>query len=197
MLNERLSAWCDGELSETESDHMPESFPANPEQRADCELAWLIGDALRGEPDLSDDFSARVMRALASEPVVFAPASVRMPQPKKPGPILRWMPVAAALAGITVAAWMAVSVWSKGAEVNSAEQLAVALATANKAPAKVAQFVTPLTATSGPSSAQLASVTPDRAYLMAHEASSVGAPMADVVHYIRTVSDDQQQGFSR
>jgi len=168
MLNEQMSAWCDGELSEEAFDHASKGFPVTAEQRADCELAWLIGDSLRGDTTLSADFTSRVMDALASEPVVLAPTALLARKPR--AIVNRWLPMAAAVAGVLVAGWMAVSVWSGG--LSSAPSVALA--------------------PSPNTNVASAALAPDRAYLMAHQASSVGAPMADVAHFIRTVSDEQQ-----
>lgn len=172
MLNEQLSAWCDGEHSDLSERSVSEVAG---EQGSACEVTWLIGDILRGDPVLSADFTSRVMTSLETEPVVVAPQAAKRR-------VLRayssqWMPVAAAVSGVVVAAWMASSVW---------------LGSVNRA-----QFPTSVPVAADQSNAALPIIASrmrvaDKAYLMAHQASSVGAPMADVAHYIRTVGDDQQ-----
>ncbi len=171
MLNEQLSAWCDGEQAES-----PVSASADEAgcQTVACEMAWLIGDVLRGDAALSPGFTARVMNALASEPVVLAPKKIVDAAPVRDRAV-SWMPIAAAVSGVFVAGWMAVSVWSSdqsrvpvGAQVVSAQSAPLAIAVLPR----------------GQSG--------DKAYLMAHQAAASRAPMADVAHYIRTVGDDQQ-----
>lgn len=171
MLNEQLSAWCDGERvapSVSASDDVAGS------QTTACEMAWLIGDVLRGDAALSPGFTARVMTALESEPVVLAPKRVADVVPVR-GRAVSWMPIAAAVSGVFVAGWMAVSVWTGdqgrapiGAQVASAQSAPLAIVALPR----------------GQSG--------DKAYLMAHQAAASRAPMADVAHYIRTVGDDQQ-----
>lgn len=174
MLNEQLSAWCDGELSEEEFEGRSACYPLSDDQQTACVSSWLIGDVLRGDPVLSVDFTSRVMTALQSEPIVLAPGATSIR--KRTSRIAsQWMPIAAAVSGVLVAGWMVISVWSgqgEGALVASAPGISPTRS------ARVQQGGAVLVA--------------DKAYLMAHQASSVGAPMADVVHFIRTVSDDQQ-----
>ncbi|WP_051082572.1 sigma-E factor negative regulatory protein [Uliginosibacterium gangwonense] len=191
MLNEQLSAWCDGESSDHEGASSQAFFPGSAEQRADCELAWLIGDALRGEPALSEDFTSKVMQALAAEPVVLVPAAMASHRKK----VLKhpWMAMAAAVSGVLVAGWMVASMWSGGA-ANPA-LLARAPAPVPVVAASGAEWVASAQPALAP--AKTSSLAPDATYLMAHQASSGGAPIADVAHFIRTVSDDDQQGAGR
>lgn len=191
MLNEQLSAWCDGESSDHEGASSQAFFPSSAEQRADCELAWLIGDALRGEPALSDDFTSRVMQALATEPVVLAP--VAMASHRKRALKHPWMAMAAAVSGVMVAGWMVAAMWSGGA-ANPAV-LAQVPAPVPEVAASGAAWVATAQPAVVPTKA--GSLAPDATYLMAHQASSGGTPIADVAHFIRTVSDDDQQGAGR
>lgn len=177
MVNERLSAWCDGELADDEIDQLIAELSRSETLRQASELDWLIGDVIRGEAPLSSDFTSRVMATVACEPVVLAPAAAQVVREKRQArrPVVVWMQAAAALSGVLVAGWAVFSMWSSSIERTQ-------------------------TAATAPQSVVAASVIPasagiqasDRAYLMAHQASSVGAPMADVAHYIRTVSDEQQ-----
>lgn len=183
MLNEQLSAWCDGELSSEEAEASKLVYPRTPEQRAACELSWLIGDALRGEAPLSGDFTSKVMQALAAEPVVLAPVA-RAPQ-ARPRQSSHWMAMAAALSGVVVAGWMVASMWSRPAMQTGP---VVAQALAPVAAVSAVQVASNPLSVTGKTQALPANAS----YLMAHQASSVGAPMADVAHFIRTVSDDQQ-----
>lgn len=178
MLNEKLSAWCDGETGRPEENS---AYPSSADERAECELAWLIGDVLRDEPALlSAEFTAQVMAVLQSEPVVFAPRSAT--ERLRSLAANHWMAMAAALSGVLVAGWMTVSVWSGSGDVTVAKNAVV------PSPLEVAEIST----SKIPVGVQ--SLDSDQAYLMAHQAASNGAPMADVVHYIRTVSDEQGVG---
>lgn len=169
MLNERLSAWCDGELDRDEEEAVVAALMRDEKLCSGSHSAWLIGDVLRNEPELSADFCDRVRLALEKEPVVLVPVAVQ--EKKRQRRPFQWMSMAAGGAGVLVAGWVVHAVWSsglpggplkKGGEVVRVQQGGV-----------------------------LAS---DRAYLMAHQASTGGVPMADVAHFIRTVSDDDQQG---
>lgn len=177
MMNEHLSAWIDGELDHVDAIRVADSLAGQPERKHACTLCWLIGDVLRGEPALSADFTRRVMDQLESEAVVLAPRPLLgLPEKHKEG--WRWMPMAAAMAGVAVAGWMGLTVWN-GA---SREAQVIAL----HAPAVVQVAVT-----TSPAARLLSN---DQSYLMAHQASSMGVPMAGVAQYIRTVSDEHAAG---
>lgn len=165
MMNEQLSAWVDGEAAPGEAVQTLEAVIRPGASREQCELYWLIGDLLRDQAAVSSQLTDRVMYALEDEPVVLAPRRhVKAPQTAE----MRWMPMAAAVAGLAVAAWMGLSLWSP-----------VQAPVMAQAPQPVQ---TP--------AAQMA-LADDRAYYMAHQASAIGAPMAGVAQYIRTVSDEQ------
>ncbi len=161
MLNERLSAWCDGELDHDEDEAVVATLMRDEKLRSGSHLTWLIGDVLRSEPELSSDFCDRVRLALEKEPVVLVPVAIR--EKKRQERSFHWMSMAAGVAGVLVAGWVVNAVWSSSGQPGKPQTVAKA--------------------------AVLAS---DRAYLMAHQASTGGVPMADVAHFIRTVSDDQQ-----
>lgn len=166
-MNEQLSAWIDGEIEGADSARVLELAARQPGQRKACALCWLIGDILRDEPALQPDFTRRVMAQLEAEATVFAPSSRQMPE--IPG--LRWMPMAAAVAGAAVAVWMGFGVWGgSGREIQTLAQ----------------RSALPVP----PASSKV--LSGDRSYLMAHQASAMGVPMGGVAQYIRTVGDEQQ-----
>lgn len=167
MINEQLSAWLDGEAAVSDSGQILESAARQPGQRKACALCWLIGDILRDEPPLSSDFTQRVMANLDAGPTVLAPVTPVV----SPAPAFRWMQLAAALAGAVVAAWAGFSVW----QGDDMTQQAVASSPAALPTASVASQ----------------GLDGDRSYLIAHQASSMGLPMAGVAQYIRTVGDEQ------
>lgn len=171
MANEQLSAWLDGELGAGESEQVVKNFTRHAAPRDACSAYWLIGDCLRGDAPRTPDLSARVMAALEAEPVVLAPMAIK---PRKAEN--HWMPMAAAVAGVAVAVWMGLN---------------LSVTSLQEAPATLAQIpVSPL--------AQVASaevfadaLSDERSYLMAHQASARGAPMAGVAQYIRSASVEQ------
>lgn len=166
MMNEQLSAWVDGEAAPDESAQALEAVARPGASREQCELYWLIGDVLRGQAVTGSGVASRVMSALEPEPVVLAPRrQAQRPQTEE----ARWMPMAAAVAGLAVAAWMGLSLWTP--------VQAPAVAQAPQLPAQQ------------PSAA--VALAEDQAYYMAHQASAVGAPMAGVAQYIRSVSDER------
>lgn len=170
MINEQLSTWLDGEAAAADFGRILDSAAGQPSQRRACALCWLIGDILRDEPPLSSDFTQRVMANLEAGPTVLAPVSKAV----SPAPVFRWMQLAAALAGAVVAAWAGFSVW----QGNDMTQQAVASSPVALPTASVASRA----------------LDGDRSYLIAHQASSMGLPMAGVAQYIRTVGDEQQVG---
>jgi len=70
---DKISALMDGELSEQETRHNLSRLKQSPE----CCETWatfhLIGDAMRGEWMLGDNFTSRICGRLADEPTVVAP----------------------------------------------------------------------------------------------------------------------------
>ena len=182
MTNEQLSEWLDGELDEDASARCVQALDQDSRQRETCGMYWLIGDCLRGEAE-GGDVRARVMAVLVDEPTVLAP--VARPKVRETP---RWMPMAAAVAGVTFAVWMGLSVWS--GPVSQQQTQAVAQLPVAAAPV-LASASAPDAATADASAEVLAD---ERGYLMAHQASAMGAPMAGVAQYIRTVSVDQTDG---
>lgn len=166
MMNEQLSAWVDGEAGQDEAALVLGSVAQHAAQRETCELYWLIGDALRGQASGCGRLSVKVMASLASEPTVLAPRPVKATRVSGPA---RWMPIAAAVAGLAVAGWMGLS-------------LSTPLATQS-----MARLETPAAAPAQ----QAAALNEDQAYFMAHQASAMGSPMVGVAQYIRTVSDER------
>ena len=174
MMSEQISAWVDGELSEMEMRRLHDMVVRDPALQLKCGTLWLIGDVMREEPALSAHFTDRVMAELAAEPTVLAPVAA-LPT-RAPARVQRWMPMAAALAGVAVVAWMALG-------NSTTQQLAVpVMATAGSQPQ---QFALQTSAQRSASKAE-----DDRPYLMAHQAYGPGVQMAGVSGYVRPVSMD-------
>jgi len=125
--------------------------------------AWseyhLIGDVLRGEPELDRDITSGVMQRLAEEPVVLAPLPRRESGWQRPLAAL-----AASVAGVVVVGWLAL------APSKAPEQAVVAKAE------KVGQPVEPLAASD------------IQEYLLAHQANAPGLRLQGGSQNIRPVS---------
>lgn len=183
MTNEQLSEWLDGELDDETSARCMQALDQDSRQRETCGLYWMIGDCLRGEA-AGGDVRSRVMAALVDEPTVLAP--VARPKVRETP---RWMPMAAAVAGVTFAVWMGLSLWSGPATQQQVQNVA------QQQPMVAAPVLASASAPDSATADAPAEVLADeRGYLMAHQASAMGAPMAGVAQYIRTVSVDQTDG---
>jgi sigma-E factor negative regulatory protein RseA len=175
MMSEQISAWIDGELSEMEMRRIHDEVVRYPALQVKCGALWLIGDVMREEPALSAGFTSRVMAELDAEPTVLAPVAV-LPMRSSAGRVQRWMPMAAALAGVAVVAWMALS-------NNTSQQMAAPVMAA--AIPQPQQFALQASVQRSGSKAE-----DDRPYLMAHQAYGPGVQMAGVSGYVRPVSMD-------
>lgn len=182
MTNEQLSEWLDGELDDEASARCVQALDQDSRQRETCGLYWMIGDCLRGEA-AGGDVRSRVMAALVDEPTVLAP--VARPKVRETP---RWMPMAAAVAGVTFAVWMGLSLWS-GPTARSQVQTVAA-----QQPVAAPVLAAASAPDSGVADTSAEVLADERGYLMAHQASAMGAPMAGVAQYIRTVSVDQTDG---
>lgn len=70
-MNEKLSAWMDGELDGEDARRLPSQLKDNPDLRASWDCYHLIGDSLRGVQ--APDLCARISAQLEAEPTVLAP----------------------------------------------------------------------------------------------------------------------------
>lgn len=77
--HELLSALKDGELDEQQAERVLSRLADDPELRQRWHRYHLVGDALRNNvpPVLNHDLAARVAAAVANEPTVLSPSSVR------------------------------------------------------------------------------------------------------------------------
>ncbi len=69
-MKNQLSALIDGELELEEAEHLVKALKSNGEVADAWKYYHLIGDAIRGEDDLSPNFCYKVMKALDEEPTV-------------------------------------------------------------------------------------------------------------------------------
>lgn len=105
-MKKRISALMDGELEVhemTETLHALRDADADA-LRTDIAAYQLIGDALRGEPNLGMDVSARVMAAIEHEPAIVLLTSRREVHWQRPA-----LALAASAAGVALVAWLALT----------------------------------------------------------------------------------------
>lgn len=165
---ERISAFVDGEVGESEVTGQIRRMKEDPRLRTAWETYHLVGDTLRGEKiGLSRDFGAKLSARLAAEPTILAP---RIRTPLQTSARRFALPVAASLGGVALVAWLAVF---NNPFAPQKENLAL-------------KPLVPLTAQT-----QLAANPPGgevNDYLLAHQQFSPSTTMQGVASYVRTVS---------
>ena len=170
---DKISALMDGELDDRQAREQLVRLKQDEELVASWHTFHIIGDALRGEPVLSQGFNRRVADRLNGEPTVLSPQR----------PAVKRFTTYALSAAASVSA-VALVGWIAFVSNPFAPQTELA-----KAPAATA-----LPAVTNPAD-QLASVPSDgkmNEYLMAHQGFSPSTSIQGVVPYIRTVSGTQQ-----
>lgn len=161
-MKTRISALMDGELEGHEVADTFKELRRSEELRSQWCDCQLIGAALRDEPELDIDVTARVMAALEQEPTVIAPGN------RRPDTWLRpVLALAASAAGVAVVAWLALA---PGGELAPARE--TVLASAKQLPAQA------------PSTPRL------QEYLVAHQAYAPGGAMIGGARNVRTVSGE-------
>lgn len=103
-MKAELSALFDGEMEQHQSPPLFAALRSDEALRDSWADYQLIGDALRAEPGLDCDITARVMSSLEDEPVVLAP--VRRRHSSWQGSALA---LAASVAGVAVVGWLALA----------------------------------------------------------------------------------------
>lgn len=181
---EKISALMDGELDARDSGQQLQRLQDDPELAQGWNTFHLIGDCLRNESDFSASagFNQRLHDALEKEPTVLAP---RPPVRKPPSsPFVRYtLPMAAAIAGVSVVAWLGLS--SNVTAPGGGSQI-VAGGTPRE-PVVVAEPVP-----NRPPVAQVVLQGNVSDYLAAHQEFSPRTAMQGVASYVRTVADDRQ-----
>lgn len=181
-MKDKVSALLDGDLDEQATRVVFDGLRRDPDLRRDWEAYCLIGDVLRGDRDGSDDFVARVMANLDSEPTVLAPRAA----PESMTRQRMWqslMPIAASVMGVAAVGLVAATLYKQDA---AAPQM-LAGAPAVKVVSATAA-VRPVGQPAGDDAM--------REYVFAHQGLSRGGPLLAGVQYVRTVSD-QRQGNDR
>ena len=165
---ERVSAFMDGEIDESEVTGQVRRMKEDPQLRAAWGTYHLIGDTLRGEKiGLSQDFTGKLGARLAEEPTILAP---RSRTPLQASARRFALPVAASLGGVALVAWLAVF---NNPFAPQKENLALN-------PPVPLGVQTRLAA--NPASGEV------NDYLLAHQQFSPSTTMQGVASYVRTVS---------
>lgn len=168
----KISEWMDGELPAHEKRLQVDRVKQDAELRQCWDTFHLIGDVLRGEPALSQDFERRLAARLAEEPTMLAP---------RPPAVRRFatyaLSAAASLSAVAVVGWLA---FFNNPLVPQPE---------------IAQQQIPPAPAAIPVEPQLASVPNDgtmNEYLIAHQEFSPSTEIQGLAPYIRGVSTSRQ-----
>lgn len=171
-----ISALLDGELEADATGRVIDALRRDPDLREAWELYQLVGDALRQMPAHAPGFSARVMACLSEEPVLFVPAA----RPRR-SPLRFALPMAAAVAGMAVVGWLALSL-DASRPLELAQQATLSGSGAVPTPANAVARARP----ANPNAQE---------YIVAHQAHSAGSFIQPGgAAYIRSVSDIGQSG---
>ncbi len=167
-MKTRISALMDGELDERSAREAIVTAARESEAAEAWRTYHLIGDAMRGTRQLSDEFSARVAERLATEPTVIAPQRVNaQPAPRS------WfaMSAAASVAAVAMVGWVAFA----PQRVDNGPAPAP-LAQTRPAPGAIAATPIPVAAND---------------YLLAHQAFSPRVSLQGMAPYVRSVASER------
>jgi sigma-E factor negative regulatory protein RseA len=174
MVMDKISAFMDGESAPVETQQAIKRLHDDDECRKRWDSFHLVGDVMRGDPVLRDDFVERLRLRMAEEPTVLAPRA-------------RWRATtrfaysaAAALAGVAVVLTLVLT--------DNPLRPAGDIASAGKRNetvqvARSAESGPRIQPPSAPNSAQV------NEYLMAHQEFSPRTALQGVVPYVRSVSE--------
>ena len=167
---ERISAFMDGEAARSETQQAMARLKDDDDHRETWHTFHLIGDMMRGDPVLSDDFMARFRARMAQEPTQLAP---RVTWRKSTQIALS---AAASLSAVAIVLALVLS----DNPLRPQAQVAVA---PQPAAAVVAQASRP---------APAANQRKVNEYLMAHQEYSPSTAFQGVAPYVRTVSESHE-----
>lgn len=111
-MNEQLSCWVDGELDELAAARVVRGLADKDGEVGDAAMAFLIGDAIRGDMSLKSDFMQRFGAALDAEPTVIAPGVQRSRKAEHVNKRFFALSAAASVAAFMVVGWFAVKTGS-------------------------------------------------------------------------------------
>jgi len=165
---DKISAFMDGEAAPAETRQALTNLRSDEE----CQKLWnsfhLVGDVMRGDPVLRDDFIDRLRERIKNEPTVLAPRA------RWSAPTRFAYSAAAAVAGLAVVAAIVMT--------NNPLRPAGDIATAPKSnPLQIAQSDEHLRPAANPAQVN--------EYLMAHQEFSPRTALQGVVPYVRSVSE--------
>ena len=168
---ERISAFMDGESAHTETQQTVQRLKQDDEFNETWATFHLIGDMMRGDPLLRDDFMTRFHARMEREPTQLAP---RVTWRKSANLALS---AAASISAIAVVLTLAF------ADNPLRPQAPLAVAPRSEAPPVVAQ--------AEPTARPLAAASHGKVneYLMAHQEYSPSTVLQGVAPYVRTVSE--------
>jgi sigma-E factor negative regulatory protein RseA len=169
MVMDAISALMDGELSADDARRQIGNLKTDVALRTRWDDFHLIGDALRGETQLSPQFGELLARRLAAEPTVLAPHRLRSPLKR----ITTYaMSAAASLGAVALVAWVALT-------PTAPTNIAVAV----PAPQPIGPAEPP---------PNVASDGRMNDYLLAHQGFSPSTAIQGLAPYIRSVSTTRQ-----
>jgi sigma-E factor negative regulatory protein RseA len=169
MVMDRISAFMDGETRRHEA---RQAILHLKQDQATCE-SWhtfhLIGDVMRGDPLLREDFTLRLCSRLQQEPTVLAPRLIWR------NPVNIVLSAAASLAAVAVILTLVLT----DNPLQPKSQLAAVPKSATGGSAQIAALPQPVPA---------ANQSRVNEYLMAHQEFSPSTALQGVAPYVRTVS---------
>jgi sigma-E factor negative regulatory protein RseA len=167
-----ISALMDGELGADEARRHIVSMKNDQALRTRWDDFHLIGDAMRGESQLSAQFSERVAQRLAAEPTVLAPHRLRSNLKRVTAYA---MSAAASLGAVALVAWVALTPTPP----------AGVIAKSSPAPKAISPVEPPVVV-------NVASDGRMNEYILAHQGFSPSTAIQGLVPYIRSVSTTRQ-----
>lgn len=170
-----ISALMDGELSADEARRHIVNMKNDQALRTRWDDFHLIGDAMRGESQLSSQFSDRLAQRLAAEPTVLAPHRLRSNIKRV---TTYAMSAAASLGAVALVAWVALT--------PPAPPATGVIAKSSPAPKPISP-VEP-----APVVANVSSDGRMNEYILAHQGFSPSTAIQGLVPYIRSVSTTRQ-----
>ncbi|MBI1990461.1 MAG: sigma-E factor negative regulatory protein [Betaproteobacteria bacterium] len=166
---DRISAFMDGETRPRETEQAIRHLRQHQEHLESWHTFHLIGDAMRGDPMLRNDFTTRLRSRLQQEPTVLAP-------------LFHWRkPLNLALSAVASLAAVAVILTLVTLE-NPLQPLAPVAVAPRPAMTEGARAAAP------PQPAATANQGRMNEYLMAHQEFSPSTALQGVAPYVRTVS---------
>ncbi len=172
-MKSELSSLLDDELESERQQPVLAALQGDPELRAAWGQYHLIGDALRSTPKLHVDLTDRVMAELQREPTILVPQARASRGVQFAYGGLRY---AAALAGVAVVGWLALSGPQTASQTLPASLARSAMPQAASEPGPVVQTV------------QAANANRMQSYLVAHRTYAPNNRLDGGAGYVRTVA---------